>query len=102
MKKFLIILGIILVTVIAAKDTLDNYKELNKISVYTPAQWGIRQPAQQNPGQSQTDIKNQQNENKNYNKIWDNDSRNYGNNLDKNYQNPNRIQQNKINKFINR
>ena len=104
MKKILIISGILLVAGIATKDTIEIFKELDKISVYTPAQWGMRQPAQQNPGQRQTNIQTQQNRNENYNKIWNNNNSNSnnGNILDNYNKSPNRTQQNRINKFINR
>ena len=102
MKKILIITGILLVTGIATKDTIEIFKELDKISVYTPAQWGMRQPAQQNPGQRQTDIQTQQNRNENYNKMWNNNNSNNENRIDNYNKNPNRTQQNQINKFINR
>ena len=102
MKKTLITIGILLVAWIAAKDTLEKFKEIDKVSIYTPAQWGMRQPAQQNPGQRQYDIKTQQNKNDNYNKMWDNNNSNNGNTLDNYNRNPDRVQQNKRDKFNNR
>jgi hypothetical protein len=102
MKKIVLITGIFLVAGIATKDTIEIFKELDKISVQTPAQWGMRQPAQQNPGQMQIDIQTRQNRNKNYNKIWDNNNSYDRNSLDNYNKNPNKTQQNQINKFINR
>ena len=90
MKKFLITIGIILVAGIATKDTVERFKELDKISINTPVQWEVRQPAQQQTGQSQSDIQTQSKKRFEENKVF-NDNRNPdGNTLDNYNRNPDR------------
>ena len=90
MKKFLITIGIILVAGIATKDTVERFKELDKISVNTPVQWEMRQPAQQQTGQRQSDIQTQNKKRFEDNKVFDENRNPNGNTLDNYNRNPDR------------
>ena len=101
MKNILIIFGVVLVAVLAMKDTYDRFQEINHISVITPAQQEMRLPAQQNPGQSQSDIQSQRRRNKDSNRHWDNSTSKSTNNIDNYNRNPQRGQSS-LRKFFNK
>ena len=96
MKKLLITLGIIFVAALAAKDTINKFKELGDIAV-TPSQLQMRTPAMQNTGQSQFDTQTQRLRNRNSDNNWDSNPNNYVDRIDNFNRNQTRSQ-NKLRK----
>lgn len=90
LKDLLIIAGIILVTALTINNTVNKYKETEQISIITPAQNEMRQPARQNPGQNQQDVQTQKARNNKTNRHWNNNPNNNSSKNDNFNRNPNR------------
>lgn len=101
MRNFLIFLGIIFVAWLAISDTVKHYKEMNNLSIITPAQQEMRQPSRQNPGQRSTDINTERLRNSKTNSLYDNSPNNNSNRFDNFNRNktriPNRLRENTLN-----
>ena len=89
-KDILIITGIILVTVLTINNTLNKHGGIKNISIITPAQQEMRQPARQNPGQNQQDIQTQKARNKRTGRHWNSNPNNNSSKNDNFNKNPNR------------
>lgn len=92
MRNFLVFLGIIFVAWLAISDTISHFEEVENLSIITPAQQEMRQPARQNPGQRSVDIQTEKIRNRETNSRYDTNPNNNSNRFDNFNRNKQRTQ----------